>query len=137
MDVQREFAAALRRIDGDTYKRVLDARARIWKPTLTEQAEIDAGVGEYPQQRNLRKVGAAIKDAGDRVAQVFAPFTALWEKPAVEQASRRQKALNDLSAMLPTGDLETLGRIVARGTPLWQLDQFSAMMQHPKFGSGR
>lgn len=54
LDVQQEFAAALKRIDGETYKRVLEARGRIWGPTAIELAEMADG-GESPVSRRLRK----------------------------------------------------------------------------------
>lgn len=57
MDVDQEMRAALRRVNGNTYKRVLEARGRIYQPTPTEQAEIDAGLRDSPAVEAMKKIG--------------------------------------------------------------------------------
>lgn len=60
MDIDREFSTALRRINGNTFKRVLKARSRIYQPTPTEQTEIDAGLRDSPTVEAMKKMGQAL-----------------------------------------------------------------------------
>ena len=71
MDVEQEMRAALRRVDGNTYKRVLEARGRIWEPTPTEQAEIDAGLRDSPAVEAMKKIGRTLNALGEG-ARAFA-----------------------------------------------------------------
>lgn len=62
MDIEREFSTALRRVNGNTHKRVLEARGRIYEPTPTEQAEIAAGLRDSPMIEAMKKIGRTFNE---------------------------------------------------------------------------
>jgi hypothetical protein len=70
VDVEQEMRAALRRVNGNTYKRVLEARGRIYQPTPTERAEIDAGLRDSPVVEAMKKIGQTF-DALSTGARAF------------------------------------------------------------------
>lgn len=57
---------------------------------------------------------------------INAPAVAV-DRLVAEQA-RRQETLNALSKLCTTDELEALGRIVAYGTPLWQIERLAMLL---------
>lgn len=71
MDVDHEMRAALHRVNGNTYKRVLEARGRIYRPTPTEQTEIDEGLRDSPLVEAMKKIRTAFESFGDALIKAF------------------------------------------------------------------
>ena len=78
MDIERELQDMQRRLRQKTYRRVLDARGRIWEPTPTERYEMDTYGEPSPMQKQLRKQRDATIESIKELGRAFAAMGAVF-----------------------------------------------------------